>query len=105
MMTDWLSNTLTQTQNTLFEMINPSGAQAAWWHHEMEIFSVLLALCEGNPPVTGDAKLWCFFDLRLHKRFTKQSTRWWFEMPLRSLWRHCKANYMGVICYAGPNPS
>ena len=24
-----------------------------WWRHEMEIFSALLALCEGNPPVTG----------------------------------------------------
>ena len=24
------------------------------WHHQMETFSVLLALCEGNPSVTGD---------------------------------------------------
>ena len=28
------------------------------------------------------------FDLRLHKRLSKQSRRWWFEMPSRSLWRH-----------------
>ena len=40
----------------------------SWWRHRMEIFSALLALCEGNPPVTGgfsltkanDAELWCF---------------------------------------------
>ena len=25
----------------------------SWWRHQMEIFSALLALCEGNPPVTG----------------------------------------------------
>ena len=24
-----------------------------WWRHQMETFSALLALCEGNPPVTG----------------------------------------------------
>ena len=23
-----------------------------WWRHDMDILSVLLALCEGNPPVT-----------------------------------------------------
>ena len=27
------------------------------------------------------------FDLRLNKRLSKQSRRWWFETPLRSLWR------------------
>ena len=25
-----------------------------WWRHPMEIFSASLALCEGNPPVTGE---------------------------------------------------
>ena len=24
-----------------------------WWCHQKELFSVLLALCEGNPPVTS----------------------------------------------------
>ena len=24
-----------------------------WWCHDMEMFSTLLTLCEGNPPVTG----------------------------------------------------
>ena len=28
------------------------------------------------------------FDLRLNKRWSKQSWGWWFETPSRSLWRH-----------------
>ena len=32
-----------------------------------------------------------FFDLRLNKRFSKQSRRRWFETPSRSLWRHYNA--------------
>ena len=30
-----------------------------------------------------------FFDLRLNKRFSKQSRRRWFETSPCSLWRHC----------------
>ena len=37
----------------------------------------------------SDAELWGFFDLRLNKRFSKQSWDWWFETSSRSLWRHC----------------
>ena len=33
-----------------------------------------------------------FFDLRPNKRLSKQSRRWWFETPSRSLWRHCNAD-------------
>ena len=29
-------------------------AMAAWWSHQMETFSALLALCAGNSPVTGE---------------------------------------------------
>ena len=35
-----------------------------------------------------DAEIDVFFDLRLNKRFSKQSWGWWFETPSRSLWRH-----------------
>ena len=38
---------------------------------------------------TSDAELDVFFDLRLHKRLSKLSRRWWFETPSLSLWRHC----------------
>ena len=30
-----------------------------------------------------------FYDLHLNKRLSKQSWGWWFETPLRPLWRHC----------------
>ena len=70
--------------------------QSAWWRHQMEIFSVLLAICAGNSPVSGEFPVQMpvtrsfdvFFDLRLHKRLSKQSWGWWFETPPCSLWHH-----------------
>ena len=52
-----------------------------WWHHQMETFSALLALCAGNSPVTGEfssqrpvtRSFDVFFDLRLNNRLSKQS--------------------------------
>ena len=63
----------------------------------MEKFSVLLAFCTGNSPVTGEfptqspvtRSFDVFFDLRLNKRLSKQWRGWWFETPSRPLWRHC----------------
>ena len=71
--------------------------RATWWHHQMETFSELLAICAGNSPVPGEfpaqrpvtQSFDVFFDLHLNKRLSKQSWGWWFEMPLCSLWRHC----------------
>ena len=68
-----------------------------WWRHQMETFSALVALFEGNSPVTGEfpshrpvtRSFDVFFDLRLSKRFYKQSRRWWFETPSWSWWQHC----------------
>ena len=66
-------------------------------HHEsMKTFSALLALCEGNPPVTDGSpsqrpvtpNFDVFYDLRLNKRLSKQSKHRWFETSSRSLWRH-----------------
>ena len=65
----------------------------------METFSVLLAICAGNSPVTGEfpaqrpvtQSFNVFFDLRLNKQLSKQSWGWWFETLLRPLWRHCNA--------------
>ena len=69
----------------------------SWWLHQMETFSASLALCSGNSLVTGEFPvqrpvMWnfdVFFDLCLNKLLSKQSRCWWFEMPSRSLWRHC----------------
>ena len=35
-----------------------------------------------------------YFDPQLNKRFSKQSRRRWFEMPSRSLWRHCNESFL-----------
>ena len=55
----------------------------------MDIFSVLLALCESTDhrPLTGSFDV--FFELRLDKWLNKQSKRRWFDMPSRLSWRHC----------------
>ena len=59
----------------------------AWWRHQMETFSALLAICAGNSPVPGEfptqrpvtRSFDVFFDLRLNTRLSKQSWGWWFE--------------------------
>ena len=74
-----------------------------WWLHQMETFSMLLAICAGNWPVTGEFPsqrpvTWSFdvyFDLCLNKRLSKQWWGWWFVMPLRSLWHDC--NIWGTL--------
>ena len=53
----------------------------AWWRHQMEAFSALLAICAGNSPVPGEfpaqrpvtRSFDVFFDLRLNKWLSKQS--------------------------------
>ena len=77
----------------------------AYWRHQIEPFSALLALWVGNSPITSEfpsqrpvtRSFDVFFDLRLNKRLSKQSRRRWFETPsLCPLWRHCS----GVLCRA-----
>ena len=66
--------------------------------------SALLALCEGNSPITGEftsqrpvtRSFDVFFYLRLNKRLRKPSRHRWFETPLCSIWRHC--NDITHIC-------
>ena len=79
----------------------PAWIVNIWWRHQMETFSVLLTLCAGNSPVTGEfpsqrpvtLSFDVFFDLRLNKSLSKQSWGWWFETRSRSLWRHCNDNW------------
>ena len=69
----------------------------SWWRHQMETYSALLALCEGNPLVIGDfpsqrpvtRSVDVFFDLLPSKWLNRQSKRQWFETPSYSLWRDC----------------
>ena len=74
----------------------------------METFSALLSLSvwfsrslvnsSHKGPVTRSFDV--FFDLHLNKQLNKQSRRWWFETPSRSLWRHC--NEKGRKLRRGP---
>ena len=72
-----------------------------WWHHQMETFSALLAICAGNSPVPGEfpaqrpvtRSFDVYFDLRLNKRLSKQSWGWWFGTSSCPLWRHCNEEY------------
>ena len=79
-----------------------------WWRHQMEKKSALLVICGGNSPVSGEfpsqrpvtRSFDVFFDMRLNKRLSKQSIRWWFETPSRPLWHHCndhEKKYAGII--------
>ena len=80
-------------------MIQSTGNLASLWRHQMETVSALLAICEGNPPVTGGflsqrASNTGFddsFDVSLNKRLSKQTSRQWKETPGYSFWRHCNA--------------
>ena len=93
-----LAAIVTGIQNTeakCFTVFSVFGI-ASWWRYQMETFSTLLALCEGNPPVSGGypsqrpvtQSFDVFFDLRLNKQLSKQWKCQWFEMPSRSLWHH-----------------
>ena len=68
----------------------------AWWRHQMEPFSALLAICAGSSPVPGEfpaqrpvtRSFDVSFDLHLNTGLSKQSRGWWFETPSSSLWRY-----------------
>ena len=45
----------------------------------------------------SDAELWCYLDLHLNKRLSKQSWGWWFETLSRSLWRHGNGSGNGSL--------
>ena len=72
-----------------------------WWRHQMETFAVLLAICVGNSPVTGEfiaqrpvtRSFDVFFDLRMNKRLSKESWGWRFGTPSRPLWRHSNESH------------
>ena len=81
------------------------GLGDAWWRHQMETFSALLAICVGNSPVPGEFPAQrpvtrssdVFLDLRLNKRLSKQSWGWWFDTLSRPLGRHCNGLVINLI--------
>ena len=67
----------------------------------METFFALLAVCEGNSPVTSEfpsqrpvtRSFDVLFDLHLNEHLNKQSWGRRFETPSRPLWRHCNVRF------------
>ena len=64
----------------------------SWWHHQMETFSAVLVLCEGNPPVIGGftsqmasyTEMFPFDDVIMETSInTKVSGRWVIEVDNR----------------------
>ena len=78
---------------------------------KMETFSALLYLCAEISPVPGEfssqrsvtRSFDVFFDLSLNKTLVKQSRRWWFETPSRSLWHHCN-EHITSCCFVLTSP-
>ena len=81
---------------------NRCCCDVTWWHHQMETFSAILALCAGNSPATGKfptqrpvtRSFDVFLDLSLNKQLSKQSWGWLFKVPWSSLWRNCNDKWI-----------
>ena len=91
---------ITIISNASLQELGIQRTEGTWWRHQMETFSVLLAVCAGNSPVTGEfptqrpvtRSFDVFFGLHPNKRLSKQSWGWWYETPSCPLWRHCNDN-------------
>ena len=76
------------TYCTLSRNLGGKDIMRAWRHHHMESFSVLLASFEENLPLSGfhsqnplTRSFDVFFGVCLNKRFNKQWSCRWFDIP------------------------
>ena len=87
----WLAASRAASQSLMINLV----IGFPWWHHQMETFSALLALCEGNSLVTdefphkGQWRGALMFSLICV--LSKQSKHRLFETPSRPLSRHFNA--------------
>ena len=102
----WTSEFLRDLSLSWGSVVGEGGAgcilycNGPWWRHQMKTFSALLALCAGvdrlpvNSQHKGQLRGALMFSsiCTLNKRLSKQPWCWWFETPLRSLWRHCNGS-------------
>ena len=73
----------------------------SWWRHQIEIFPALLALCEGNSPVTGEfpsqrsvmRRFDVFFELRLNNGWANHRD----VGDLRHHWFHYDVTVMIIL--------
>ena len=98
------SNTLVSTWTV--RRSSPHSISLSWWRHHMEKLPTILALWEGNPPVTGgfpsqkasSVELgYCLWSTPEHMVEKKQWKCRWFETP----WRSCDVTVMVIeVVYA-----
>ena len=66
-----------------------------------DIFRVDGHLCGGFTGHRVARIFGVFFDLRLNKRFCRQSCGWWFKTPSHPLWHHCNGDWSADVARAG----
>ena len=100
---DILKNIESKDNTPLMQQVHVIGP---WWRHQMEAFSALQALCEGNSPVTDEFPsqrpvTWSFnvfFDLRLTNSWANhRHARDLKRHHAHSLWRHGNALIVAII--------
>ena len=68
----------------------------SWWRHQMETFSALLALCDGNPSVTGGFPVIKWKHFPRYWPFVRGIHRWPVDRPHKGQWRG--ALMFSLIC-------
>ena len=83
--------------------------QLAWWRLQIESFSVLLALCEGNPLITGGfphkgqwrgALMFSLICAWTKGEANSRELSRWFKTSSRSLWRRCRGKRLTELSTA-----
>ena len=80
-------NSMANALELVFLALTHRYVPVKWWCHDLEMFSMLLAHCEGNPLVTGrfpsqrasNADFDVFFHVSLKKWLNKQSSCQWLS--------------------------
>ena len=74
----------------------------SWWRHQMETFSALLALCEGNSPVTGEfPHKGQWRGALMFSLICTSTNRWVINRDtgdLRCHWAYCDITVMVTAC-------
>ena len=69
----------------------------SWWHHQMETFSILLPLCEGNPPVDSHREGQCYGTLMI-SLICIWTNGWASNRDSGYSWRHRAYYNVTVMC-------
>ena len=72
-----------------------------WWRHQMETFSALLALCEGDPPTTGGSAHKGQWRGALMSSLPRAWTNGWASTPDAGYLRRHRANYDVTVIPSG----